>query len=173
MNELVLQKKVCLVGAFSVGKTSLIQRYVHSLFSEKYQTTVGVKIDKKIVVVDDTKLNLMLWDVAGEDDFTQIRPAHLRGLAGYIVVIDGTRPNSFDVALDIHLRIQRDYGIFSTVFVLNKSDLQDQWRLTPEHLHRLINLGFPVVQASALSGEGVENIFTNLARQLVTAHTGA
>ena len=162
-----------MVGAFSVGKTSLVQRYVHSLFSEKYQTTVGVKIDKKLVKVDETTLSLMLWDVAGEDDFTQIRPAHLRGLAGYIVVIDGTRPNSFEVALDIHLRIQRDYGVFPAVFVLNKVDLEGQWRLTPDHFHRLINLGFPVIQASALSGEGVETIFSSLARQLVTAHTGA
>ena len=65
----MLQKKICLLGAFSVGKTSLIQRFVSSLFDDKYLTTVGVKIDKKIVTVDQQEIMLMIWDLAGEDDY--------------------------------------------------------------------------------------------------------
>lgn len=61
----VLQKKICMLGGFSVGKTSLVRRYVHSVFSDAYLTTVGVKIDKKIVTLPDRTVNLILWDLAG------------------------------------------------------------------------------------------------------------
>jgi GTPase SAR1 family protein len=62
-----LQKKICMLGGFSVGKTSLVKRFVESVFSEAYLTTVGVKIDKKAVDLGDRAVNLILWDVAGED----------------------------------------------------------------------------------------------------------
>lgn len=65
----MIKKKVVLLGSFAVGKTSLVQRYVKSIFSEKYQTTIGVKIDQKIVNIDNTELNLLLWDIYGEDDY--------------------------------------------------------------------------------------------------------
>ena len=57
----MLKKKVCMLGAFAVGKTSLVRRYVHSLFSEKYHTTVGVKVDKKTVACNDSTVDLILW----------------------------------------------------------------------------------------------------------------
>ena len=64
----VLQKKICMLGAFAVGKTSLVRRYVDSIFSDSYLTTVGVKIDKRVVTVGDETVNLILWDIAGEDE---------------------------------------------------------------------------------------------------------
>ncbi|HET7777303.1 MAG TPA: EutP/PduV family microcompartment system protein, partial [Rudaea sp.] len=64
----MLQKKICLLGAFGVGKTSLTQRFVSSIFSDKYLTTVGVKIDKKAVDVGATPVSLVIWDIAGEDE---------------------------------------------------------------------------------------------------------
>jgi small GTP-binding protein len=163
----VLQKKICLLGAFSVGKTSLIQRYVNKLFSEKYLTTVGVKIDKKQITVGKTELNLMVWDIAGEDDFTNIRSAHLRGLSGYIVVIDGTRQNSFSVALALHERIKTELGEVAAVFALNKCDLKEQWLINREHIRTLAQLGYPVIETSAKLDQGVEEMFMVLARQLV------
>lgn len=163
----MLQKKVCLLGAFSVGKTSLIQRYLNKLFSNKYLTTVGVKIDKKQIKVGETDLMLMVWDIAGEDDFTNIRSAHLRGLSGYIVVIDGTRQNSFNVALALHERIQTELGEVAAVFALNKSDLKDQWVINREHIRTLVQLGYPVIETSAKLDQGVEEMFMGLARQLV------
>ena len=69
----VLQKKICMLGGFSVGKTSLVKRYVQSIFSETYLTTVGVKIDKKTVDLSDRIVNLILWDLAGEDDINTFR----------------------------------------------------------------------------------------------------
>ena len=87
----MIQKKVCMIGSFGVGKTSLVARFVRSIFSEKYQTTVGVKIDKKILEVGDKQVTLVLWDIAGEDALTTVRPSQLRGASGYILVVDGLR----------------------------------------------------------------------------------
>nr|MBP9202126.1 hypothetical protein [Gemmatimonadales bacterium] len=77
----VLQKKLCMLGAVGVGKTSLVRRFVESLFSERYQATVGVKIDRKVVTVGPDTLNLMLWDLQGEAEHQAARLEYLRGSA--------------------------------------------------------------------------------------------
>ena len=87
----MIQKKVCLLGGTGVGKTSLVAQFVHSIFSDKYLTTVGVKIDKKSVDVDGTDVELVIWDVYGHDDFQKLRVSYLRGTSGYLLVADGTR----------------------------------------------------------------------------------
>ena len=97
----MLQKKVCMIGAFAVGKPSLVSRFVHSTFSEKYLTTVGVKIDRHAVKVDGKELGLILWDLHGEDDFQTVRPSYLRGSAGYLLVVDPTRADTMTTALSI------------------------------------------------------------------------
>jgi len=162
---LAIQKKVCLLGAFAVGKTSLIQRYVNSLFSDKYHTTVGVKIDKKQVTCHEQPYTLMIWDIAGEDDFYSIRPAHLRGTAGCIIVIDGTRQNSYTVALELFERVQEHVGRLPVVFALNKADLQDEWALDREQRQLLEQLGCPVLATSAKLDQGVDALFEQLVVQ--------
>ncbi|MBT5830208.1 MAG: GTP-binding protein, partial [Candidatus Latescibacteria bacterium] len=121
----MMQKKVCMLGAFAVGKTSLISRYVHSMFSDKYQTTVGVKIDKKVVSVGEHDMTLILWDVYGEDDFMKLRMSYLRGAAGYFLVADGTRKETLDVAEDLKARVTDSLGDVPFILLLNKADLQD------------------------------------------------
>ncbi|CAN5885157.1 hypothetical protein BH20PSE1_BH20PSE1_21790 [soil metagenome] len=81
----MLQKKICMLGFFGVGKTSLVRRYVCSVFSDTYLTTVGVKIDKTVTVREQT-LNLLLWDIAGADDISALRISYLRGAVGYLLV---------------------------------------------------------------------------------------
>ncbi|MGB3915984.1 MAG: Rab family GTPase [Thiothrix litoralis] len=166
----MIQQKICLLGSFSVGKTSLIRRYVDSLFSDKYLTTVGVKIDKKSLQVGDKEYSLMLWDIAGEDDFTSIRTAYLRGMAGYIIVIDPTRLHSYETALSIHDMVKTNAGILPAVFALNKADLKPAWQLDiPQHQH-LHQLGYPVVETSAKQGLGVETLFLQLLQQEGRSH---
>ncbi len=154
-----LQKKICMLGGFSVGKTSLVKRYVHSVFSEAYLTTVGVKIDKKTVDLDDRTVNLILWDLAGEDDINSFRITNLRGAAGYVLVADGTRPSTLDVALSLHQRVEAEYGKLPFVFLLNKSDLKEQWAISVANLAELREKGWWVQPSSARTGEGVEDAF--------------
>lgn len=161
----MIQKKICLLGSFSVGKTSLIRRYVDSLFNDRYLTTVGVKIDKKQLQLNGQEMTLMIWDIAGEDAFTSIRTAYLRGMAGYIIVVDGTRPQSLEVALSIHQMVQESAGDLPVVFALNKADLKHQWQIDEEKLLPLRQQGHAVIETSAKWDQGVNDLFLHLAKQ--------
>ena len=92
----MIQKKVCMVGVFGTGKTSLVQQFVHSMFSERYLSTVGVKIDRKPLELDGTALTLVLWDLAGRDKHEDITSSYLRGAHAVLYVADGTRKETCD-----------------------------------------------------------------------------
>src|SRR5574342_650264 len=106
----MIQKKICMLGSFSVGKTSLVRRFVESIFSDTYLTTVGVKIDKKQLRVDDHDVTLMLWDIYGEDEFQKLHMSYLRGAAGLLLVVDGTRRSTLDKALAIKEEAYKTLG---------------------------------------------------------------
>jgi small GTP-binding protein len=159
----MLQKKICMLGGFSVGKTSLVKRFVAGVFSETYLTTVGVKIDKKTVDLGERAVNLILWDVAGEDDISTVRMSYLRGCAGYVLVADGTRPSTLKVAVSLRDRVEADNGRLPFVLLLNKSDLQEQWAIDNAEVHDLQQAGWSVRSSSARTGEGVEDAFRELA----------
>ena len=163
----MIKKKICLLGAFAVGKTSLVQRYVHSLFSDKYHTTVGVKIDKKPVNIDGTPVDLILWDIYGEDEFQAVRSSYLRGASGCLLVVDGTRRYTLDTAHDLLKRTQETVGNISVVFVFNKSDLMDSWEIEPNQLDALEKQGLVIVRTSAKEGSGVEKAFTTLVEMML------
>ena len=151
-----------MVGAFGVGKTSLVSRFVHSIFSEKYHTTVGVKIDKKLVRHEGAEIDLILWDLAGEDALTTVRPAHLKGSSGYILVIDGLRRNTLAVAIDLHARVSDAVGNVPFVCVVNKADLRESWEIQPADLDALVARGWTLVETSAKTGTAVEGLFRTL-----------
>lgn len=165
MNAL-LQKKVCMLGGFSVGKTSLVKRYVQSIFSEAYLTTVGVKIDKKNVDLGERTVSLILWDLAGEDDIASLRMSYLRGAAGYVLVADGTRPSTLDVALSLRQRVEADYGPLPFALLINKADLTEQWAIGEADIAKLRESGLKVEPSSARTGQGVEDAFRDLAARV-------
>ena len=168
----MLQKKICMLGGFSVGKTSLVKRYVESVFSETYLTTVGVKIDKKTLDLGDRTVSLILWDVAGEDDISTLRMTYLRGCAGYVLVADGTRPSTLAVALSLRERVKADHGRLPFVMLLNKNDLQEQWAIGSAQMDELRQAGWSVRSSSARTGEGVEDAFKELAVRVTAAQWG-
>ncbi|HEX7779689.1 MAG TPA: ADP-ribosylation factor-like protein, partial [Vicinamibacterales bacterium] len=128
-----------------------------------YLTTVGVKIDKKTVNLDDRAVTLILWDVAGEDDISTVRMTYLRGCAGYVLVADGTRPSTLEVALSLRERVEAEHGRLPFVLLLNKSDLQEQWAIGGAEVDDLRQAGWSVRSSSARTGEGVEDAFRELA----------
>lgn len=152
-----------MLGLFSVGKTSLVKRYVESIFSEKYQTTVGVKIDKKIVNVDGKDITLVLWDLAGKDGITDVRESYLRGSSGYFLVADGTRQASIDTIKEIHeAYIEKQNVPF--ILVINKHDLIDDWVIDENTLSTFIEDGWTVIKTSAKEDEMVDEAFETLTR---------
>lgn len=162
-----MQKKICLLGGFAVGKTSLVSRFVHSMFSDKYLTTVGVKIEKKSVDVDHQHVELVIWDIYGEDDFQKVRLSYLRGAAGYLLVVDGTRRATLFTALALQASAEQTIGRVPFIMVVNKSDLTDSWEIEEELLEQCSRRGWPVIRTSAKTGNDVENAFANLARAML------
>jgi small GTP-binding protein len=163
----MLQKKICMLGSFSVGKTSLVTRFVQSIFSDRYLTTVGVKIDKKLMSVGGQDVTLMLWDLYGEDEYQKIRMSYLRGGSGYLLVVDGTRPATLDTALAIQEEAQKNFGPTPFVIALNKCDLTDEWEISGEREAELAGWARKVIRTSAKTGEGVECAFEALAKAMI------
>ena len=164
-----MQKKIALLGAAGVGKTSLVRRFVERLFDDKYLTTIGVKIDKKVVVVGGSEITLMLWDVAGAEERFTIPSSYVRGAAGVVLVADGTRPGTLDDAFDILDQIRVDVGTLPYVLVLNKGDLADSWRIDDDAASSRASDAVRVLRTSARTGECVEEAFGALAKALMTA----
>ena len=165
----MIQKKICMLGATGVGKTSLVSRFVLSLFSDTYLTTIGVKVDKKSIAVDGRDVTLMLWDIYGEDEFQTVRPSYLRGASGYLLVADGTRAATLETVRSLQKTAAGVVGEVPFVLVLNKADLANDWRVDDRALWKLAEQGWTVIRTSAKTGEGVEDAFLKLARRMVTA----
>ena len=167
-------KKVCLLGDFAVGKTSLVRRFVYNLFNDKYIATIGVKVSRKTVVVprDDevVELTMMLWDLAGSEEFNQVRASYLRGAAGAVLVCDLTRPETLDslrAYADDLLSVSPDAQF---ILAANKRDLADQQQLTPPQFETVAaDLKAPYYLTSAKTGDEVETLFRHLGRLLVAS----
>ncbi|HTV58042.1 MAG TPA: Rab family GTPase [Verrucomicrobiae bacterium] len=163
----MLQKKICMLGSFSVGKTSLVRRFVSGFFDEAYQTNIGVKIDNKDLKVDGEDLKLLLWDIYGEDRFQKVQMSYLNGMSGYLLVVDPTRRQTLEDALDLQQRVVQANGDVASVLLLNKCDLLDDWEIDPDRVPQLQSLGQLVLRTSAKTGEGVEEAFSLLAQAML------
>ena len=164
----MIQKKVCMVGLYGTGKTSLVQRFVHSMFSERYLSTVGVKIDRKPIQVDGADLTLVLWDLAGRDGHEDITTSYLRGSHAVLYVADGTRRETCDQLPELRALVREAAGEVPEVLALNKSDLKEQWALASGD-EQALSKAFDLVRTSAKSGDGVEEIFLQIGRAMLTA----
>lgn len=162
----MIQKKICLLGAFAVGKTSLVSRFVKSLYSDQYLTTVGVKVDKKAVSLGDKEVNLIVWDLAGEDEFQKVSMDYLRGAAGYLLVADGTRLGTLETARMLRQRVADNVGEIPFVFIVNKNDLSAEWEIDDQAIADCQAAGWTVMRSSAKTGEGVEEAFKLLAEKI-------
>jgi len=156
-----------MLGSFAVGKTSLVRRYVEGIYSEAYHTTVGVKVDKKVMHLDATEVTLVLWDIYGEDEFQKIRWTYLRGSAGYLLVADGTRRATLEKALSLEQRVREEVGDIPFVFVVNKSDLVQEWQLDPTLQAQFTLKNWSILHSSAKTGENVEAAFQQLTRKMI------
>ncbi len=162
----MINKKICMLGAFSTGKTSLVEKFVHSIFTDKYLSTIGVKISKKAIHLDGQDVTLVLWDMEGQDLYANINMAFLRGAMGYFIVVDGLRKETCHFALELYENTRKQVGDLPCYFLLNKADLYDDWEITPAMIEELKTKGIKILMTSAKTGEGVEEAFTMLGRDM-------
>ena len=171
----IISKKICLIGDFSVGKTSLIRRFVEDKFSDRYLSTVGVKISRKSLELTAEKVsqsvNLLIWDLEGRTKFQPITTNYLKGASGAILVADITRPETLE-------NLQKHLELFLTVnsqgavmMALNKADLAVEEKLAK--ITQLYNFAHhPQVVStyvtSAKTGEYVDLMFKQLAAKIVS-----
>jgi small GTP-binding protein len=169
-----ISKKVCLLGDFAVGKTSLVHRFVYDRFDDKYISTIGVKVSRKVMMVPHEashsviKVSMLLWDLAGSQEFHSLQSSYLRGASGAILVCDLTRPSTLDSIPRYIESLHRVVSDAQIVVVGNKADLTDQRCITEEALVQTASsLNVPYYFTSAKEGDQVEVLFRNMAKALV------
>lgn len=160
----MISKKVILTGSFGVGKTSLFNQFVYSKFSDKYLTTIGVKVNKKVINIGDEEMSILLWDIAGEVSQDKVPVSYFLGASGIIYVFDLTRSvTSKNMKEDIeYLKRLLPNGVIKIVG--NKSDLVGQ-----DIIDKVLDqLELPCdLVTSAKTGENVEKLFANIGQELV------
>ncbi len=161
-----IDRKVCMLGAADVGKTSLVRRFVEGVFADRYLTTIGVKVDRRTVAIGDDRLNLVLWDIEGETKHRSLRFRYLRGAAGYLLVADGTKAHTLQTARELHAKVSSVTVDLPFLLLLNKHDLVRDWTLDEQEIAALEAGGWTICRTSALTGEGVGDAFERLAAKL-------
>ena len=160
----MIKKKICLLGYFAVGKTSLVRRFVHQTFNDSYLTTIGVKIDKKEVILDGNTFQLLIWDIHGEDRFQKVQKSYLMGASAFFLVVDATRKESLKAALDLKDLVESSVGKIPFLALINKTDLVDEIEIIKQDL---MDVGIEtdlIIETSAKTGNGVEEAFVQLTR---------
>ncbi|MCP4047258.1 MAG: GTP-binding protein [Gammaproteobacteria bacterium] len=163
----MLSRKICLIGKFYVGKTSLVRRFVHEQFDEKYQTTIGVKIDTKTVTSHGEEMKLVIWDIQGAGEAAASPSPYLNGAHGFLIVADGTRPDTVEIALELKAMMAKEHAARPLCLLINKCDLEGEWSVSDEQMGMLNDAGVPLLITSAKSGINVERAFQLLADQLL------
>ncbi|MBX3013492.1 MAG: GTP-binding protein [Caldilineaceae bacterium] len=165
-------KKICLLGDFAVGKTSLVRRFVHNRFDDHYLSTIGVKVSRKTVMVpvqgEVIELTLMVWDLAGSQEFSPVTTSYLRGAAGAILVCDLTRADTLGNLARYATEIRKVCGPVSLLVAANKMDLVEQHRVTSEQVATAATqLQATHFLTSAKVGDEVDMMFRHLGQLLL------
>lgn len=174
--EVNITMKICFLGDSSVGKTSLIRKYVYDSFDDSYLMTMGTKVSKKTITVDmpelDKKFNVtfMIWDIIGDIHFRGLlHHSYLHGAAGALLVCDVTRPDTMESlsvwAESLEIEGEEDIPI---IFMANKSDLTDQKKLSEGDIKKLADVyNSFFMLTSAKTGQNVEETFKVLGKKMV------
>lgn len=156
-------RKICLLGDFAVGKTSLVSRFVHNVFSDRYLTTVGVKVDTRIVDTSIAACKLVIWDLAGAANLSTPARAYIQGSHGFLLVCDGTRRGTLTSALNLLNLARTQIGERPAILLVNKQDLSDAWEVDQDSLNSARSQCNGVLASSAKTGANVERAFKLLA----------
>ncbi len=172
-----IRKKICLLGDAGVGKTSLISRYVYNEFSDNYITTMGTKVSKKVVKIEQPiengnstpiEVTLAIWDVIGQQQYHSLVLKYFKNSKGGLVVADGSRPETINTIREWVNSFHNSVGRVPILLLINKSDLFEPTSFDKQKLEELaIEFGAKFFFTSAKTGEKVEDAFQSLAELMV------
>jgi small GTP-binding protein len=169
-----IKKKVCLLGSFAVGKTSLVERFVYNRFDERYLTTIGVKISQKLLPpIQDTRDGqlcqhyFLIWDIAGLEKFDGVAANYFRGASGALAVADLTRPETIGELEKICNKFISASPRATLVVLGNKKDIFQRNESTFAALQKMADgYSTDLLLTSAKTGEQVENAFVILSQKI-------
>ena len=162
-----ISKKIALLGNHAVGKTSLISQFVDNKFPEDYLTTIGLKVDKKTIEYGEYTLDLVIWDIAGQENLANIPQYYLNGCSGFIYVIDVSNPSTYS---NLGSQVKLLNGMMANtemVIAANKKDLLSESELSEMMDGCEVR---PDIATSAKFNDNVEELFQMLAKKLVHSH---
>ena len=175
MTERVEMKvKIALLGEGTVGKTSLLRRFVYDEFDDKYLKTFGTKTTKKVMEVIDPKdnamveLTLLVTDIMGQTELVGLHDRYLYGAKGAFIVCDITNRRSMEMMADWAKKIISVAGKIPIIFVANKLDLLNKAMFDLEIVLDLAEqFQAPCYFTSAKTGENVEDMFNTIAQKIL------
>ena len=161
-------KKVCILGAPAVGKSSLIRRFLGAEFSETYHATTGADIKKIVLELEADKVQLMLWDIQGMDEYAHGFNHYLKGASAIIYVVDGTQRETLGRALELRQKTEDYLGsAVPSIMLFNKSDLAHHWKISSSMINEVEAEGVFAILTSSRDGCGVDTAFNLIARVML------
>ncbi|KAE8672144.1 Ras-related protein RABH1b [Hibiscus syriacus] len=160
--------KLVFLGDQSVGKTSIITRFMYDKFDNTYQATIGIDFLSKTMYLEDRTVRLQLWDTAGQERFRSLIPSYIRDSSVAVIVYDVANRQSFQNTSKWieEVRTERGSDVI-IVLVGNKTDLVDKRQVSVEEAEakaRELNVMF--IETSAKAGFNIKALFRKIAAAL-------
>jgi len=164
--------KITIVGDGGVGKTSLIKKFTKGTFEKDYMQTIGAQFSRYDMEIDGDLINLIFWDIAGQDDFKFLHPLFYRESKGCIIVFsleeNDLGEESFSHIEDWHNELKKHCGDIPVVLFANKVDLIEETNLIKTNIQEIVRendfLGYFLT--SAKTGQGVHEAFKTIIEKL-------
>ena len=167
-----IKLKILILGDVSVGNTSILYQYAEDYFPEDYISTIGVDYKNKIIIKNKTRINLQIWDTAGQEKYRSLSKSFIKDADGIFFVYDITKKDSFD-----HIKMWLDESIntnnqFKKMILGNKKDLQSDRKVTISQLNKYYNItNITGMEVSAKTGENIKEAFDALTNLIINDMT--